>query len=527
MSNDYVDFPTALKALRIHYNDFQSRFEQLQQENVELNEQLRISNDRLKLSDEMLTQSSVRLDMLENALLQQQSNNNDSTVLVPESDDFLAKSLYTHMKEATGTELELLEKYVSLMGGELQRSRTNSLSARYVRPRSISNVSHTSSFDPEDESLAPSTPRTPSVNNTMSVTGEGTVVTSPLVLDNDMEISVSDMPDEVIRTQKFEPCNMIRGHLGTIHDCVWHSDEPLLFTAGGDCIVRAWNVNDLLSNKHRRGLATFDPLCVFRGSTDPVLSVAYSELGFVFGSNSNGEVLTFGFDLDNIATPFSPHVSSCPFLLSKIRAHNDTIWAMDVHHSQNMLVTGCSDGSVKYHHIGKNGPEMGQSVTLDSPVVSVQTTPMPLTDPFALVGCKQSATILHLGSGDAVHTYKTNNISTCSFTFGAESSNRIAIGKTNGSLELIDPRNNEISVIRHDHGGAIDRIVHHRNSMSLITCGRDGNLVVLDLRGKNPVRQIIRTTHYSENRDPIMMNIHRDIPLIATVGIDGIVGLYQ
>ncbi|WWC70438.1 uncharacterized protein I206_104389 [Kwoniella pini CBS 10737] len=384
---------------------------------------------------------------------------------------------------------------------------------------------------------------------------------SSLTLNDDEEStknedsSANGLVDEKVWTTR----RSLKSHLDTVRAIAFaHGPGVMLVTGGDDCTVKVWGMEVGSLINHKSSAHEIEPLVTYRGHTAPITSVVVSKaLSTIFSASLDSTIRVW--KLPSIHhDPYSNYDSTTS--IQTLEGHTDSIWDLVLLPSretnnkqvEEKLVSASSDGTIKIwtsssikaqERRQSNGPSSTQNWKLKSSYSDF---------------------------------FKSGEIPTCLEICQSDYGN-VYIGTNKGRILLLDTDKDEGKILQvfgeesDDENAQINAILSHNTLPAIATGGEDGYIRFYDIKSASiiPTHSILAhpssitslsispfspTCIFSSSIDCLVrlwdlskktclqdLNGHRiksgqgvekvtahpELPIIGTVGSDGVVKLWS
>ncbi|KFD59050.1 hypothetical protein M513_00213, partial [Trichuris suis] len=157
----------------------------------------------------------------------------------------------------------------------------------------------------------------------------------------------------------------LRCHFDCVRAIAFHPVEAIVLSASEDATVKLWNLQKSLTTNSagatgvgagnsRKGSQDFDPVYTFHGHSGPVLCMCLSPTGdYCYTGGLDKTVRCWMMPPPNI-DPYDPLDRSISSEV--LRGHDDAVWSLAFHSSDNRLISASADGTLKLWEPSASSP---------------------------------------------------------------------------------------------------------------------------------------------------------------------------
>ncbi|CAI4229779.1 unnamed protein product [Auanema sp. JU1783] len=317
----------------------------------------------------------------------------------------------------------------------------------------------------------------------------------------------------------------LRSHLDSIRAMQFHPVEPVLFTASEDSTIKMWCLESTRKDEKHEGL---EPIYTFRGHLGPVLCLDLSPTGdCLYTGGHDGKICCWNVPSSNT----DPHEAYDPNVLSeKLKGHQDVVWAIAYHSSDNKLASASSDGTIKLWEPGNFDEPLLRTIEIDVADAVPTSVDFVSTEQTQLLAgyTKAQARIIDIETGSVL----------LSFDFGEEAMGLITriLSHPTMAMTVIAGDDRKIRYFDNTTGKQIHSTVAHMDGISslaidpnglyLLSGSHDGSLRLWNMEKKICLQEI--SAHRKKFDSSVnCVAFHPSRPLIGSAGADALAKVFS
>ncbi|KRZ84943.1 Striatin-3 [Trichinella sp. T8] len=332
----------------------------------------------------------------------------------------------------------------------------------------------------------------------------------------------------------------LRGHFDSVRTIAFHPVDPVIVSASEDGTVKLWNLQKALvscgpmystaGNSKSSSSQDLEPVYTFRGHEGPVLCMCLSPTGdYCYTGGLDGTVRCWLMPPPTVDLYDSFDKSYLP---ETLLGHDDAVWSVAFHSSDNRLVSASADGTLKLWEPSSTSPLLATytSNSVDGVPTSVDFVN---ADPQQAVAAFRSgaAYVYDLETSKIVLSFGTSQDSTSS----RSSINQILSHPTL-PITITAHGDRVIRFFDNNTGQMIDSVVAHLdavtclaidpNGLYLLSGSHDGSLRLWNVDTKMCLQE---TTAHRKKFDASLHAVafHASRPMIASAGADGLIKIFM
>lgn len=348
----------------------------------------------------------------------------------------------------------------------------------------------------------------------------------------------------------------LRSHFDSVRCVAFHPVEPVLLTASEDATMKLWhlqmpapcyeksqpprtppeqqqqptvpgaNGKKPLTVAPPATLYDLEPGCTFRGHSGPILCMCLSPTGeFAYTGSLDGTVRCWTLPSPNI-DPYEPYDPR--LLTDTLRGHQDAVWSIAFHSSDNRLISASSDGTLKLWEPGATHPLISTfaAEANDGAPTSVDFVS---TDPQQAVAAftSSNAYIYDLEVGKPILSFEND--------YGLAGQINQILSHPTLPITITAHEDKVIRFFDNNTGKIIDTMVAHMdavtclsidpNGLYLLSGSHDGSLRLWNVDSKTCLQEI--TSHRRKFDESVLaVAFHPSRPFIASGGADGLAKVF-
>ncbi|CDW57560.1 striatin 3 [Trichuris trichiura] len=353
----------------------------------------------------------------------------------------------------------------------------------------------------------------------------------------------------------------LRCHFDCVRAIVFHPVEAIVLSASEDATVKLWNLQKSLTansagatgvgaGNSRKGSQDFDPVYTFHGHSGPVLCMCLSPTGdYCYTGGMDKTVRCWMMPPPNV-DPYDPLDRSISSEV--LRGHDDAVWSLAFHSSDNRLISASADGTLKLWEPSANPallatyvaePDDGSPTSVDFMSSDLHHAVAAYSSGVAYIyDLEQAKTVLRFPpascTGGFLH-FSINVCLMCSEHFLAACSlspiNQIVCHPTL-PITVTAHEDRTIRFFDNNSGQMIDCVVAHLdavtclsidpNGLFLLSGSHDGSLRLWNIDSKTCLQE---TTAHRKKFDESLFSVafHPSRPIIASAGADGLAKIFM
>jgi striatin 1/3/4 len=343
----------------------------------------------------------------------------------------------------------------------------------------------------------------------------------------------------------------LRSHMDGVRGVHFSSKDPVLTTVSEDCMVKLWDVRTI---SHSGESSHVEPYYTFRCHSGPLFSIAgspqteTSNQNLIFTGGSEGVIKVWSLPHPDMVDCYGP-CGQNNYCVGIWNAHQDVIWELNHHPTEDWLLSSSSDGTVKLWQTlefedgmedGKisNGNILGTYCfkngnlhNYDTPT-SVNWIYGKHDGIIAGYVFSPSLAIFDKENGKLIHTMKfgedslVNNNNQPNKILTHPSLSCVVSGHEDKQIRFFDLNSNKLIKTVTAHTDAVTGLSLKANKHHLVSVGHDGSVRTWDIRKYQCIHET--PAHKKKFDEAIHTVTHHDkLPLLATGGADGIVKIFQ
>ncbi|KRY89935.1 Striatin, partial [Trichinella pseudospiralis] len=330
----------------------------------------------------------------------------------------------------------------------------------------------------------------------------------------------------------------LRGHFDSVRAVAFHPVDPVIVSASEDGTVKLWNLQKALVSSgpihtamnSKSSSQDLEPVYTFRGHEGPVLCMCLSPTGdYCYTGGLDGTVRCWLIPPPTVDLYDSFDKSYLP---ETLLGHDDAVWSVAFHSSDNRLVSASADGTLKLWEPSSSSP-------LLATYTSNSADGVPTSVDFVNADPQQAVAAFKSGAA-YVYDLETSKI-VLSFEMSQDSSSsRSSIN------QILSHPTLPITITAHDGrvirffdnntGQMIDSVVAHLdavtclsidpNGLYLLSGSHDGSLRLWNVDTKMCLQE---TTAHRKKFDASLHAVafHASRPMIASAGADGLTKIFM
>ena len=358
----------------------------------------------------------------------------------------------------------------------------------------------------------------------------------------------------------YNPISVLKFHLDTVRDIYIDPNNKILTSVSEDTCLCFWDLERILKYYYKENP---EPFLTFRIHTTPIFTLTGPKKFF----NSNMNVYSSGIDGVIRTINFPPLNSNNnddiinKYTLNPWRAHQDMIWELNYHPSNNLLSSVSSDGTVKifktYEENKINMNEKNNNIkhyySYDSSCKNLVRNFMFRNRYFNFVEIPTSCSwdlnnenliyVSHIASYIKIYDIETGKSNgdisyevEKNIPYESQQANKIlsfnnsliVTGHEDRQIRFFDKNNNLMVKNFVAHTDSISCLCNGINEYELLTASHDGTVRCWDLRGGNN-KLIFDIPAHRKKYDEgcLSLNLIKSENLMVTSGSDGIIKIFK
>ncbi len=358
----------------------------------------------------------------------------------------------------------------------------------------------------------------------------------------------------------YNPISVLKFHLDTVRDIYIDPNNKILTSVSEDTCLCFWDLERILKYYYKENP---EPFLTFRIHTTPIFTLTGPKKFF----NSNMNVYSSGIDGVIRTINFPPLNSNNnddiinKYTLNPWRAHQDMIWELNYHPSNNLLSSVSSDGTVKifktYEENKINMNEKNNNIkhyySYDSSCKNLVRNFMFRNRYFNFVEIPTSCSwdlnnenliyVSHIASYIKIYDIETGKSNgdisyevEKNIPYESQQANKIlsfnnsliVTGHEDRQIRFFDKNNNLMVKNFVAHTDSISCLCNVINEYELLTASHDGTVRCWDLRGGNN-KLIFDIPAHRKKYDEgcLSLNLIKSENLMVTSGADGIIKIFK
>ena len=358
----------------------------------------------------------------------------------------------------------------------------------------------------------------------------------------------------------YNPISVLKFHLDTVRDIYIDPNNKILTSVSEDTCLCFWDLERILKYYYKENP---EPFLTFRIHTTPIFTLTGPKKFF----NSNMNVYSSGIDGVIRTINFPPLNSNNnddiinKYTLNPWRAHQDMIWELNYHPSNNLLSSVSSDGTVKifktYEENKINMNEKNNNIkhyySYDSSCKNLVRNFMFRNRYFNFVEIPTSCSwdlnnenliyVSHIASYIKIYDIETGKSNgdisyevEKKIPYESQQANKIlsfnnsliVTGHEDRQIRFFDKNNNLMVKNFVAHTDSISCLCNGINEYELLTASHDGTVRCWDLRGGNN-KLIFDIPAHRKKYDEgcLSLNLIKSENLMVTSGADGIIKIFK
>ena len=358
----------------------------------------------------------------------------------------------------------------------------------------------------------------------------------------------------------YNPISVLKFHLDTVRDIYIDPNNKILTSVSEDTCLCFWDLERILKYYYKENP---EPFLTFRIHTTPIFTLTGPKKFFnsnmnVYSSGIDGVIRTINFpplnsnNNDDIINKYS---------LNPWRAHQDMIWELNYHPSNNLLSSVSSDGTVKIFktyeenkiNINDKNNNIKHYYSYDSSCKNLVRNFMFRNRYFNFVEIPTSCSwdlnnenliyVSHIASYIKIYDIETGKSNgdisyevEKNIPYESQQANKIlsfnnsliVTGHEDRQIRFFDKNNNLMVKNFVAHTDSISCLCNGINEYELLTASHDGTVRCWDLRGGNN-KLIFDIPAHRKKYDEgcLSLNLIKSENLMVTSGADGIIKIFK
>ena len=152
------------------------------------------------------------------------------------------------------------------------------------------------------------------------------------VKDNKIKIEETKVVEKKDIKLKLEKRVSLLSHMDAIRSLTYIDKEKVLVSASEDCLVKLWNMSDILKKK----CDDMEPYYTLRGHAAPIFSICQSnnssKRSLLYTAGSEGNVRIWELPEPSKIIPYEK-IDDKNYQVGFLKAHNEAIWQVIAHPS--------------------------------------------------------------------------------------------------------------------------------------------------------------------------------------------------
>ena len=358
----------------------------------------------------------------------------------------------------------------------------------------------------------------------------------------------------------YNPISVLKFHLDTVRDIYIDPNNKILTSVSEDTCLCFWDLERILKYYYKENP---EPFLTFRIHTTPIFTLTGPKKFF----NSNMNVYSSGIDGVIRTINFPPLNSNNnddiinKYTLNPWRAHQDMIWELNYHPSNNLLSSVSSDGTVKIFktyeenkiNINDKNNNIKHYYSYDSSCKNLVRNFMFRNRYFNFVEIPTSCSwdlnnenliyVSHIASYIKIYDIETGKSNgdisyevEKNIPYESQQANKIlsfnnsliVTGHEDRQIRFFDKNNNLMVKNFVAHTDSISCLCNGINEYELLTASHDGTVRCWDLRGGNN-KLIFDIPAHRKKYDEgcLSLNLIKSENLMVTSGADGIIKIFK
>ena len=358
----------------------------------------------------------------------------------------------------------------------------------------------------------------------------------------------------------YNPISVLKFHLDTVRDIYIDPNNKILTSVSEDTCLCFWDLERILKYNYKENP---EPFLTFRIHTTPIFTLTGPKKFF----NSNMNVYSSGIDGVIRTINFPPLNSNNnddiinKYTLNPWRAHQDMIWELNYHPSNNLLSSVSSDGTVKIFktyeenkiNINDKNNNIKHYYSYDSSCKNLVRNFMFRNRYFNFVEIPTSCSwdlnnenliyVSHIASYIKIYDIETGKSNgdisyevEKNIPYESQQANKIlsfnnsliVTGHEDRQIRFFDKNNNLMVKNFVAHTDSISCLCNGINEYELLTASHDGTVRCWDLRGGNN-KLIFDIPAHRKKYDEgcLSLNLIKSENLMVTSGADGIIKIFK
>ena len=358
----------------------------------------------------------------------------------------------------------------------------------------------------------------------------------------------------------YNPISVLKFHLDTVRDIYIDPNNKILTSVSEDTCLCFWDLERILKYYYKENP---EPFLTFRIHTTPIFTLTGPKKFF----NSNMNVYSSGIDGVIRTINFPPLNSNNnddiinKYTLNPWRAHQDMIWELNYHPSNNLLSSVSSDGTVKIFktyeenkiNINEKNNNIKHYYSYDSSCKNLVRNFMFRNRYFNFVEIPTSCSwdlnnenliyVSHIASYIKIYDIETGKSNgdisyevEKNIPYESQQANKIlsfnnsliVTGHEDRQIRFFDKNNNLMVKNFVAHTDSISCLCNGINEYELLTASHDGTVRCWDLRGGNN-KLIFDIPAHRKKYDEgcLSLNLIKSENLMVTSGADGIIKIFK
>ncbi|KAI6659241.1 Striatin [Oopsacas minuta] len=343
--------------------------------------------------------------------------------------------------------------------------------------------------------------------------------------DLDMEAGFED-----VTRKMWEQRYSLQSHYDSVTTLEFHPSESFLLTASEDTTVKLWNFDTKtgLNVSKKPGVLDLEPVHTFRAHECPIVSLAISKLTPKFYTGDvNGNICTW-----NLNTSLAPFDEYDPQLLEEITVgHQNAIWDLVVHPTQDLLISAGADGVVKLWKpfnvaefvLAENG-ENFQPTSIC--VISTDTNLLAVSYANARTAVFDINTEKLVTDVKSYESYDGTQGTQINRVVSHPTSPVIITAHEDKQINFFDYKTGEVIHSMIAHQDAVTGLDIDPQGLFVLTSGHDRSLRLWDYHSKSCIQEI--STHWNKFDQGIFdAKFHPTLSYFASAGADALCKIFM
>ncbi|KAL4449253.1 hypothetical protein ABPG74_015635 [Tetrahymena malaccensis] len=366
-------------------------------------------------------------------------------------------------------------------------------------------------------------------------------------------MSDSSNENQMITGKKiWNPKCTLRSHLDGVRGLFFTAVDPILVTASEDCLIKLWDIRQFKDSHENSFL---QPYYTIRGHTGQIFALTgnqqqvdstinYQCYNFIFSAGIDGVIKAWNLPLPEEIDALGPSEGKS-VSVGEWQAHHETIWDLNHHPFQPILLSSGADGYIKLWKTfvtvdGTNliSLQQGDLISyLTYKPGQFQDIPTSVSWDHQrsqiLSGWAQSNNLVCFNienskiSSIIKYNQENQNLSAqVNKVICHEGINCAISGHEDRQIRFFDLKSNSLIKNLIGHTDAVTGLSVHPNQFYMSSVGHDGSMRTWDIRKYQCIHDIpVHKRKYDESAHTVMY--HQKQPLIATGGADGLVKIFH